>query len=108
MGGAVRVYLVGRHDVEWDGESQKPTYFNMYKDKAKAQADVNARNEKESERRHELYMWKIDERVGIPFENDPHRIVVLNKMAPWGSYFEQSIDVAAEIPKPCARQNDVF
>lgn len=106
--GAVRVYLVGRYDVEWDGEAQGPTYFNMYKHKTKAQADVDARNKKESEGKLELYIWKVDERVGIPFDNDPDQVVVLDKMTPWGSCFEQRVGIDAEVPKPYARQSNFF
>lgn len=76
MGGAVQVYLVGCHEKEWSGDSREHTYSKTYKNKAEAQADVDARNKQESDYGD---VWEMEERVGIPFESDPDRVVILKK-----------------------------
>ena len=89
----MEVYLVGRRETEWDSVSPGPTYFSILRREEDAQADADARNKQEF---NKYYEWKVEKRVGIPFQEDPDQIVVLDKMAPWGSCFVHRVGVTSE------------
>lgn len=92
-GGAVRVYLVRRYDTEYDdGQAEVPDYRRAYRRRSDAQADCDSRNARDSED-----VWEVDERVGIPFEGEEDRIVVLDKMAPGGSCMDVRLGVEGKI-----------
>lgn len=73
--GAVRVYLLARYETEYDdGEQAEPVYCRAYRERAEAQADCDVRNARDAD-----HVWVVLGRVGIPFEGDDDRLVLLGE-----------------------------